>query len=383
MGKDNTASKFTGGMFANPDSGPAPISPYDSTNQQLQAYLNNMPALYRGQAQGIINNQPNLNELGYQQAQQYGLPTARIQQQIADSNAQAGAASNLGLLQGAGGDVARAATNLSKELNPNYYKVSDASATGAVNLLNSMNLNGLSEGERAAVERSLNQSNYATGNLGLDNATNAVQNAMSYGDRMSGKRAEYASMLGAANNTLTANQQNNPINTTALGLGTSQTNTGNITSFGMPNTGFATNDVMSGIPQMISGASNQQNQLLNEYNKWNSDRGKLDSWAQNMGGMCCFIFLEATNGKLPWYVRAERDYYYQQEPAIANGYKKMAKWLVPLMRDHSWIKKLVNMFMVLPLTHVGGYNHMTNNTGWLLSPVKKLWFNIWKTYGTC
>lgn len=377
MGKDNTASKFTGGMFANPDSGPAPISAYDSTNQQLQAYLNNMPALYRGQAQGIINNQPSLNELGYQQAQQYGLPTAKIQQQIADSNAQAGAASNLGLLQGAGGDVAMAAQALQDKVNPEFKGI----RTQTANLLNSINLNGLSEGERAAVERSLNQSDYATGNLGLDNATNAVQNAMQYGDRMQGKRAELSNIIGTATNAQAGqNAIFNPVNTA---LGTRQTNTGNITSFGMPNTGFATNDVMSGVPQIISGASNQQNQLSNEYNKWNSDRGKLDSWAQNMGGMCCFIFLEATNGKLPWYVRAERDYYYQQEPAIAVGYKKMAKWLVPLMKDYSWVKKLVNVFMVLPLTHVGGYSHMTNNTGWLLSPVKKFWFNIWKTYGTC
>lgn len=378
----NFADKISGGLFANPDSGPGPQTAGAAMNEQLQAYINNMPALYSAQTQGALQNQPLINEMAYQQMQKYAAPTAALQQQIAAQNAQSGAASNLALLQGTGGDVARSALALSRETNPNYYALNDAATAGAKNLLSSINLNGLSGGERAAVERSLNQSNYATGNLGLDNATTAVQNAMQYGDRMAGKRAEYGNALGVMNNTLATGQQYNPVNPVGLALGTSQTNTGNTTSFGTPQAGIGTQDPLSGIPQMIAGAGNQQNQAWADFNKWDSQRGKLDSWAGNMGGICCFIFLESYNGKLPWYVRRERDYYYRKEPALGIGYKRMASWLVPLMRRWLVVRYLVNYLMVKPITAVGAYDRCLNNYGRYLRPVKSLWFSIWRNYGT-
>ena len=71
------------------------------------------------------------------------------------------AGTNLMQLNGAGGDAARSAVALNKELNPEYYTAMDAASRGAASAVNAINLNGLSPGEAAAVERSLNQTNTA------------------------------------------------------------------------------------------------------------------------------------------------------------------------------------------------------------------------------
>jgi hypothetical protein len=151
--------------------------------------------------------QPGYNALNWQQLNQYGLPLAQLGQQIQSSNALAGSQTLLNQLQGPGGQAAIYGTALNNALNP----AQQAANGQAANLVNSINLNGLSGGEQAAVERSLNQSNYATGNLGLDNATNAVSNAMQFGNALQAKRAALGSALGTATGVASAqNQQINP-----------------------------------------------------------------------------------------------------------------------------------------------------------------------------
>lgn len=98
----------------------------------------------------------------------------------------------------------------------------------------------------------------------------------------------------------------------------------------------------------------------------------------NGGQNCCFIMLEGHNGTLPWYVRLCRDHYYEQEPRVAEGYKRMAKWLVPLMRKSACIKHVVNVLMVKPITRYGAY--LCNEANYSLrGHVAKLaWFAVWR-----
>lgn len=63
----------------------------------------------------------------------------------------------------------------------------NAANQGAVAGVNAINLNGLSPGESNAVERSLNQSNTSTGNLGLLNPETTVANAMNFGGAFNSK----------------------------------------------------------------------------------------------------------------------------------------------------------------------------------------------------
>lgn len=130
------------------------------------------------------------------------------------------------LLSGAGGLYALEGAGLTNLLNP----AQAASNTQAANLVNSINLNGLTGGETAAVERSLNQSNTATGNLGIDNATNAVANAMNFGQALQAKRAALGQALGAAQGI--AQAQNTAFNpTTAIASASNPSNNFGLTQF--------------------------------------------------------------------------------------------------------------------------------------------------------
>lgn len=99
------------------------------------------------------------------------------------------------------------------------------------------------------------------------------------------------------------------------------------------------------------------------------------------GNKCCFIFLEATNGNLPYYVRELRDFYYYSEPAIRTGYVRTARYLVPLMQRFSTIKKLVNLTMVKPIISYGASMYNIEPYNKRNHTIKKLWFKIWSLIG--
>jgi len=87
-----------------------------------------------------------------------------------------------------------------------------AANKGAVEGVNAIDMTGLSPGEYNATERSLNQSNQATGNTGVNNGTNTVRNAMDFGGAFNNK----VSLLNNATNTATnaANAGSSALNTT-------------------------------------------------------------------------------------------------------------------------------------------------------------------------
>jgi hypothetical protein len=102
----------------------------------------------------------------------------------------------------------------------------------------------------------------------------------------------------------------------------------------------------------------------------------------NLMSKCCFIFLEALNGVLPEHVRELRDYYYYMEPSIADGYKSMAGWLVPLMRRSVTIKSIVNNIMVKPIIQYGRFIKTAEGYDKTNHIIKDIWFMVWKGIGT-
>lgn len=217
--------------------GKSPTSLFRFYNQYAPSTTSNISGLIPGVAQDTLraaNEQVNpsdpsllgLNALNLQQLERYGLPLAEIGQEIARSNALSGARTNALQLAGAGGDAARSAVALNRELNPEYYKnlqTATESATKAGDISRSINLSGLSPGEAAAIERSNNQGLTSTGNLGLTNPTNIIANAMNFGGAFNSKiplaiqAANSASNASnAAANTATGGGGVNPISV-ALG----------------------------------------------------------------------------------------------------------------------------------------------------------------------
>jgi hypothetical protein len=97
--------------------------------------------------------------------------------------------------------------------------------------------------------------------------------------------------------------------------------------------------------------------------------------------MCCFIFLEAYNGKLPWYIRFCRDWWYNENSDLCIGYKKMAAWLVPLMQKSNIMKAAINYMMVKPISRVGKFLvGESDSCAKIDIAIHNTWFRIWRFY---
>lgn len=118
----------------------------------------------------------------------------------------------------------------------------------------------------------------------------------------------------------------------------------------------------------MSGAGNQTNDSFN--------------WGVNVLGGCCFIFLQALNGHLPWFIEAARHDYYT--PVRRHGYKWMANWLVPAMAHHRWVARLVNTVIIRPFLHYGAWLYYDRSGGWrgfMWGPYCELWLRLWSVLG--
>jgi hypothetical protein len=104
------------------------------------------------------------------------------------------------------------------------------------------------------------------------------------------------------------------------------------------------------------------------------------------GGMCCFIFMEAYQGAMPGCIRRIRDKYYRRHPRIADGYKRMARWVVPLMQRSDLARRLVWWGMVGPATR---YAMGIGNGKWQMADGKwqrakrmsHFWLRTWAVLG--
>jgi hypothetical protein len=105
------------------------------------------------------------------------------------------------------------ATTATGAANTTASPALNAANQGATTAVNAINLNGLSPGESNAIERSTNQGNTATGNLGLINPTNTISNAMNFGGAFNSK----IGLLNAATNTATGAANANTSNLSATG----------------------------------------------------------------------------------------------------------------------------------------------------------------------
>ena len=106
-------------------------------------------------------------------------------------------------------------------------------------------------------------------------------------------------------------------------------------------------------------------------------QGDQSNW--QAGVSCCFIFLEALNGKLPWFVEIARFDFLT--PARRLGYKWMARWLVPLMQRFSLVKHAVNKLMVRPFLAYGQWLYANKGCGWAYAYYCHAWLYLWSWLG--
>lgn len=225
-----------GGTYGSP--------PPQNMGKILQAYAKYLPSVLQataGEATPIAlanlgatqATEPQLQQLNEQLTAQYAPELAGINSQVQRQQALQGSETLGQQISGPGGQAAQSAASLLAQTNPAYAATEGAAAGQAQNLLGSYDLNGLTPGEEAAVERSTNQTNTATGNLGLSNPTNVISNAMNFGQAYNAKRAALNTAIGTATGTAsTAAGAFNPV-----GIATGQPGTSGITQFGQTGTG--------------------------------------------------------------------------------------------------------------------------------------------------
>jgi hypothetical protein len=263
-------------MGSKVNAGVAPQSSQETTDQILQSYMKNIPGLLDATTSG--NSKMALGDLETAKAVTPGYNQLAIDSINNDAGRVADAQNrvNTGIMEGSGKDAALAAKNLQDTVNPEYAGVRNSAAAQSKNLMDSINLNGLSGGERAEVERSLGQSATATGTLGLDNATTAVQNAMSFGDRLSKKRAELAGAINTGTNFMgtQAGATPNPVNTA---MGNAATN------FDAKASGSSAGALGFGQSALgsIANVTNAQNGIMANYNYQGSSINKLNNIGAN------------------------------------------------------------------------------------------------------
>ena len=365
---------------------PAP-STGESTAAILQAYAQHLPELLRVTNAEILPNEqaqlasqqataPGYAALQNQLYAQYGPQLNRTGQEIARQNALSQSGTDLAVLQGTGREAALAGNQLDRATDPEYYRLRETMGNRLEDLLRP----GLSGGESEAITRGLNQQNTGAGLLNTPSQTNVVSNAMTYGnaarDRLSGALAQATQALPTFKSGVDS-----------FGRATGKLGT-------LANTGDTKfQNVQQGAGQQAFGmGGNFLSQVgENQRAKMGIDSQRRDSldrvgevWGKVNGTIsaCCFIFLEVNNGTLPWWVRKHRDMYYKKEPAIARGYCKMAKWLVPLMERSEFAKQMVNELMVKPMTHYGAYLEGVDSSGVVNKTTNNFWLKFWKFYGS-
>lgn len=112
---------------------------------------------------------------------------------------------------------------------------------------------------------------------------------------------------------------------------------------------------------------------------WENMSGTGSQSSSAFSTTCCFIFLEALNGKLPWYVRWGR--YCLVTPLRREGYNRMSRWLVPLMRRFRLARRVVNAILVKPFLRWGRAKYVEFRPRRLLGLYCQAWLRLWEVIG--
>lgn len=360
----------------------------------LQAYIQHLPELLRVTSENILPVEqamlgarqqlsPAQAQLELDQYRQFGPEFARIGADVSREAALGQAASDAAVLGGPGREVVQRASELARIADPEYYQTRESAAAALQNLFAGLPDagTGLEPTERAEIERVVARNNAARGNIN-PTAVGTVSEAMKFGqagaDRQAQKQAQIANAVGTA----------------AGFLGPSQSRVDVFQQVtGRPSANFGEARYSGPVQQagqqtfgMGQGLMNQTGQFQMQANQINANRRDfLDRFNQfnqaTVGSVCCWIFLSAHGGELPWYVRYCRDHLGTEETRA--GYRRMSAWLVPIMQRSRAARWLVRTIMTEPLAMYGGYLLAVPGceNGRVFRPIKRAWFAIWNRIG--
>lgn len=273
--------------------GSDPVAPnaQESLSGSMQAYIQNLPQFLQtttGQIgpteQALLDAAKRFsgptNQLSLDQLKQFLPQFAEVGNSLLRNQAQSGANTAADLLGGAGRRIADSEMAIDKSINPEFYSTRSAAAGKLGELLNSINLGGLSGGERSEVERSLNQDNQRTGNTTPSSLT-TVSNAMNYGNALQGKRDALSNAINTATGFLPQSKVGfNPISDTLnSGVANAAGNPGIAAFSPQSPSSFGSNTF--GLGQSVFGAATGFQQQANDINA--NRRDTLDRVSQVWG----------------------------------------------------------------------------------------------------
>lgn len=284
-------------LFAWDDSDPTGAA--ESTDQQMQAYIKNLPQLLDVTSSQILPVEqrmlaarqalsPQQSQLELDQYSKFGPQFAQVGSDIAKQNALNQAGTDLSVLQGPGKSLAREAMAVQREADPEYYAAREQAMAALSKLFGSMDdPNGpMSGAEREEITRSLARDNAARGNE-FASGMGAVENALKFGrageDRKANKQARLASAIGSAAGFMPAAQSK--VDTFQLTTGRPAFNFGEQRNTGpVQNVGQNTFGMGSQLFNQTGAYQQQAND--NQYKK----RDALDRFVQGWSGVVGSIF---------------------------------------------------------------------------------------------
>ena len=383
------------GFFVN--GSPAIPNTSESMESVMKAYRDNLIPMIQNQVQAAQQYEPAMQKLRAEISpkdqqlnadlyRQFGPQFAKTGSDIARQNAQAQAETDLGIVSGTGRDLVREAMRTQKEADPEAYRARELALQNLEQLQGSLTdpNAGLSGAERAEIDRSLARENYARGTGATPTATSTVANALAFGGAGEARKQQRQSAIANAAQLATGAVQplSSKIDTFQLTTGRPSINQGEQRTGGAREVGQESN----AMGMNLFGNAAQMRQQENQINA--SRKDALDALTQGVsaaGGIskmaCCWTFAEAYYGweNIPNEVRVLRDLEYSLQKR--EGYRRMSRFLVPLMKKSSIVRGLVNTFLIKPVTSYAKYYVHGQGMGWVFAPVTNLYFAVWEDMG--
>ncbi len=372
----------------------SPVIPntQESMASVMQAYRENIIPMIQQQVAAARQYEPEMQRLREEispreQAlnarlyEQFGPEFARIGSQIARQNAEAQAATDLGVVSGTGRELVREAMRTQREADPEAYRARELALSNLENLNRSLTdpNAGLSGAERAEIDRSLARENFARGTGATPTATSTVSNAMAFGQAGEARKQQRQTAIANAAQLAAGAVQplSSRIDTFQLTTGRPSVNQGEARTGGAREVGQESNAMGMNLFGNASQMRQQENQL-------NAQRKTaLDQFSQVMGSLpsCCWTFAEAYYGweNIPDAVKVSRDLHYT--PRIREGYRMMSRFLVPRMQRSKLWRAAVNALLIKPMTSHAEWYVNGKGFGWMFSPLQKTYLALWDYYG--
>jgi hypothetical protein len=194
--------------------GPDKVNAQETTEQQMTAFIRNLGPLMEVVSKNILPAEQALqdsrNAISPQQSQleldlfeQFGPLLNEIGSNIAEQNAKRQVQIDTDIAEDRGRDLVAAAQQLARDADPEFFDNREAASDSFLQLLESLDPNGLSGSEEAGVERGVNRTLNRDGDRNTGSSGASLKSALSFDDRLLKKKQT----LGAVLNTFPAVQQ--------------------------------------------------------------------------------------------------------------------------------------------------------------------------------